>query len=294
MAIDYIGEIETAQKGTDNLGVGTYSHDHIFKSARSDTSFDIFADTNCPQVGEVHGSDTDARVHARSVVRVDRIRAPGGAVRLQWVIRASFSTDNEIYENPLLEPAEIWITGEQYQKPAELNRAGNVIVNTANTPVKGLNIQQTRPIFNIRKNVSTSALSFITDGSQMDYLNSAGFTIDGNSIGVNFCKWKFIGLSKRKIRNGVSFKVLDHQMHLRDDKWKLHFPNEGLYQVNPVDPEVSGPWPTFDGTGAQGTVPMPLTAGGVQLASTDPADVITLDEDVYKEFDFNTFSAYWT
>lgn len=294
MAIFLVGEIEINQQCSDNLGVKIYSHSLLFKTARTDTPFQIYADANCPDIGAVHPSDTAAVCHSRSVSSVVRFRDSAGVIGLQWIIKLTYSTEVTFFENPLNEPALIWWTGEQYQKPAEFNRTGDVIVNKANTPVKGLVVQQTRPIINIRKNVSTSAIGLITDGTTVDHVNSLAFTIDGNTIGINFCKYKFIGLSIDKIRNGVAYRTFDFQFHLRADEWKVHFPNEGLYQKNLINPTVTGPWPTVDGTGAQGTIPLPLDINGTQLASTDPADVITLDEDVYDEIDFNTFSSYWT
>ena len=293
MAVIYLGELEDEQTGDDSAGIRKYSHFHYLNTAQNETAFDIFSHINTPQTGAVHRTDPAARCDGRSVVYVKRFR-DGSSIKLRWKVKISYSTEIVIYENPLLEPAEVWWTGEQYQKPAELNRQGNPIVNKANTPVTGLTVEQTRPIANVRKNISPSGLGLISNGAAVDYVNDADFTIDNQTVGTNKGKYKFVGQSTTKYRNGVAYKVFDFQIHLREDQWKIHYPNQGLYQKNQDNP-TGLPWPTFDNTGSQSTVPMPLNANGEQETSQNPADLITLDEDVYPELDFTAvLGPYWT
>lgn len=296
----YLGEILEDQEHSDELGVRTYSHRHRLYALKTDTAYAVMSSTFLPQTGAIHKQDLLARAGKRSVVSVHEIENPGGYVAFpkvnhksltSWVVQVEYSTQVTIYENPLLEPAEIWYTGEQYQRPASVDRDLNVITNTAGTPVLDLTVEQTRPIINVRKNVSPTAV--VNLETLPDVLNDGAITVNGRTYATNIVKYKFIGMSDVKYRNGVAYLEYDFQLHLRADKWKLDVPNAGLYQINPDSP--GQPWPTFDATGTQATQPMPLALDGTQLASNDPADFITLDKDYYAEVNMTSLlGSYWS
>lgn len=293
MAVEYLGELEEEQRSEDNAGIITYTHLHYLDTARSDTAYDIWTDVNTPQLGAVHPDDPLAYVRRRGVDEVRRFKDPSGTIKLRWRIRIDYSNEFERATNPLLEPANIEVRANQFSVPAERNRSGHVITNRANTPVKGLQKEQTRVILLIEKNVADSALSLL-DGFE-DIVNADTVVIGGYNYTENTARLKPLSLSKTRNRNGVNYRVFKFEIHSRPDEWKVYYPNEGLYQRTTGGPaNEAGLFPTFDSTGSPSTVPQPLDALGEQTVTTSQAALLTLEEHVYAETLFAALSSLWT
>ena len=287
MTLFYEGPLPQEQRSNDNGFIRTYTHYFLINSERDDTAFAIWANPNIPKTGAAHPADPSARVKNRSIDKVWEYRKANGDIRLKWKLKVDYSTEITLVENPLLDPAEIWESGSEYQKLVELNRNGNYVTNTAGFPVKGLYIEQTRPIIHVSKSIAPTVFSF---RGLPDFLNSDEVTILGNTFAVNELKFKYIGRSKIQYRNEIPFRTLRFDLHYREDKWKLNYPNEGLYQLTEGKPR-----PCFDERGSTALTPFPLEENGEQRPLGGDPPVLTLEDDVYLEGSFVTLlGAYMT
>lgn len=285
MSVVSKGEIEINQRGTSRLNSTVYNHYGRFWSDRTDTAYEVMQNPFCPQLGETHRSDLNARCVMREVQQVDRIIRPDtGQIGLHWIIGAEYNTDTpNAEENPLLEPARIRYVSEQFQKETFRNRDGNLLINTAGLPVKGNFIDDSRCIAHVSKNVS-GTLSFLMETP--DVVNLSATEFDGYTYAANTLKYKFISLSEYKTRGTTVYKTFEFQIQFRRDKWKLYYPNEGRMQ------NVFGElYPCYDGSGMPSSVPMGLDLTGAQLS--DQADTFSLEADVYETYNFENLRQYW-
>ena len=290
MTVNYLGDIPEEQRSSSDGTITKHTVYSRFLTEVTDSAYAVWSHISSPKIGQIHYQDPNARCRDRGVVEVQGVSdLNDGRRRLQWKIFGNYDTETNLIENPLNEPAEIWWTGEKFQREVFRNRNNEVIQNTIGYPVKGNFIDDSRPVANISKNVDINIPTWFFDVP--DVLNNASFTFEGASIARNNAKYSFISMSKVSRRNNIPFKVLQFQLHFRKDQWKLYYPNEGYYQKDLATGEH---YKCIDATGAQVTQPAPLNLSGEQIFNPGATSVITLEEDAYEEYDFSTLQPYWT
>lgn len=289
MTITYKGIVPTSRSAKNVKGVRTYSEVHQFVTTEryndADGQWIIGSHEALPQIGDLRsqhfGGVTDPEAWCDSITPKCGNGYTGWDVTVTWTTEnISRDADNtpQAKTNPLSEPALFDWDGEQYQRPAIIDTSGNLIGNAAGDPYDPPEmIDDSRLVCRVEKNVAAVPgwlLAF------RDAVNSGPFALDGLGVAAGQAKFQRLSLSRQQVRNGVRYRVLKFEIHLRAEGWRLRPINAGFRDANGeaiVLPDGTYP-----------TAPVPLLPDG-----SGPLDPPTLagtnfgDHAVYRTADFN-------
>lgn len=232
----------------------------------------------CPRVGSRYPSDMGAWCR-----RVSAVNASFSKV--VWTVTANYSSEFEIAENPLSDPADIDWDATSYQRPYFEDIDGKVILNTAGDyPDPPLEGDDARWVVNVRKNlpfVPTWVLTY------KNSVNSAAFVLDGVPIAERQAKLSSIKISTTQERNDVRFRVVSFAFHIQDygQTWDKRWLNQGMYCVDPDDDTLRSR--CKDKNGAFLTSPALLDEDGYQITDPSPETAYINTHKIYKEKDFS-------
>jgi len=300
-----IGHVEDMQEGNNQSGVRTYTHVWKVLTDRDNTAYVAGSAVGLPQVGSFHWEDPDAVCQGLNVKPIDN-KGPtkdsitGGKLGLYWLVKADYTTEKGFgiptNTNPLAEQARISWVGEGYEELVNTDGEGNIIVNTAFTPVRPFSKDRTRPIAKIRKNVSDIPIAAID--TWPDSINKSGFSFRGLSVAEKKARYKFGGLSEAQVRNGVTFKEFTFEFHFRKD-WKRYIPNVGRYERLPsiLEPGGFAIYPIRDGNGVSVSKEVPLTSAGSAMSQTtitNSDDILKIEVEPEIPLDFSVLSPFFS
>lgn len=218
-----------------------------------------------PAIGAVHPSDWSAYCRRRSA------RNESFSKRV-WIVTLAYSSEYEVVENPLDEPARISWSTQQFTRPYEQDRDGKGLVNAAGDPFVDPPVEgdDSRWAVTVTKNVSSVPAAIL---SYRNAVNSNAFTIDGVSVGVGQAKIQSISIGETQTRDDISYRVFSYTLHLDDDGWAKQILNRGVRQkvTDPFSGD-SAIGPCFNTDGSKATAPVLLRATGNQVTGVPDAD----------------------
>lgn len=283
-------EIDDGRDGDDTLksdGTMISRYTRVFR-VRTDNSYDdasvIMAYPSCPRVGVQYLYDT--RAYCRSV------RPRQEMAKRIWIVTAGYSSEQELKENPLDEPAEIEWTTEQFQKPAEKDRNGKAIVTSAGDPYDpAAQIDDSRICIVIKKNLAVVPVWILT---YADARNNASFEVDGVTIPEGRAKMQAVRVSKQQERNNIPYRVVTLTMHLAKPRtgktagkeWYLWLLDQGFRELDPDD-DTKRRNIRNDSDDELPTGPVPLDGNGHVLENPTIDNAVYNDYDVYDPKDFS-------
>ncbi len=232
MSIVKFDEIHNGREGGDELTSGGKQisrYSRVFR-ANTDDPFDnaatVLAYVDCPRVGHLYPDDPRAFCQ--------RVRPRNESFsKLVWIVTAGYSTEREISENPLNDPAEIDWNTAFYTRIATYQRAGpnagNAIVNAAYDPFDpAVEADDSRWGANVKKNVPGVPAWMGYYGRDGGAVNSDAFQLDGYAIGIRMAKISGITISGWQERNGIAYKVLTMRIDLDAGTWITQILNDGM------------------------------------------------------------------
>lgn len=270
MSVVSFDEIHNGRDGGDELssdGRMVSRYTRVFRAitdSATDEAAQILSYASCPKVGSAYPQDPLA--YCRRV----RPRQESFA-KIVWIVTAAYSSERELEEDPLNEPAAISWSTASYIRSVYRHRAGpnvgKLIVNAAimppNPPIED---DDSHFGANVRKNVPGVPAWL---GAYRNAINSTAFLLDGYAVGARMAKMNAIEVSEWQERNDVPFKVLTMRIDLNEETWVRVIQNDGMVDINGDTCK--------DNEGQPVTEPTPLTAAGAQL----PWPIVLADVNFY-------------
>lgn len=279
MAVVSFKEIHDGRDGessSEQGGKSTRTYTRVFR-VKTNSNYDEAATVRavCPRIGYRYPYDIAAvcrRVRARNE----------GFSKIVWIVTCSYSTGNEIEENPTADPVEIEWSAETFQRPYFADTEGHLICNKAgdyfDPPVEGDDCRWT---VTIKKNMLAVPTWLLT---YRNSVNAAAFVLDGVAIAARCAKLSSIRVSAWQDRNDIKFRGVTLTMHLNEATWDKPIWNSGLYQKLFLRPEARRP--CIDDKGQPVKIPVSLDNNGYQLSNPSPTNAVWLTFKIYKEKDF--------
>jgi hypothetical protein len=272
MTVTYLGEDPSGRRANNKLGVRTYTR--VFKFETSDQAedaWDVGSHASAPLIGDVFH---DAWCNA--------ITPENNNPWKGWQITAEYSSERELATDPTTDPAIIKVSTEQFQREAVVTNTGDLICNSAGDPFDPpLMMDDSRRVIHISKNMSGHP-SWLLDYA--DVVNSDSFTVKGITYTAGQGKVQRVSIGEEQVRNGVTFVVVDIEIHLQKNGWPIDRIDAGFRQTvysgrenirNSIDEELPA-------------APVPLDGSGTAIADPTPATNVLLQFGVYAT---NVFSA---
>lgn len=199
--------------------------------------------------------------------------------KLEWVLTANYSTLIELNENPLFDPAYIEWDGDNFEEPLVYDRNGDAVVNSAGDQYENLFRERTRRVVTVTKNVATIP-DWIIDNE--DAVNSAIFSLDGISIGIEKAKLRPPSISRKQVRNGVTYREMKMIFTLNKDTWVTKAVDAGYRYKSGTERKR-----IVSDDGSDVTQPVCLDGTGLVLSNPTPATIVFNEFDTYPTYDFN-------
>jgi hypothetical protein len=277
MSVVFKEEVGAGRTATNDKGVRRYSRQFLLETtARTDGPYAVGSDSSLPRIGTVHNEDATAYCVNLTVNNVKPWK--------WWIVTADYSSEREITENPLSEPAAITWTSEQFQKRAVLDRVGNGIVNSAGDPFDPpLMMDDSRRVVTISKNLAVVPAWILT---YQDAVNSSSFIVDGITVGAGFAKVQSVTVGETQRRNGTAFRVVTLVMHLQKTGWALTHEDVGFREIGDGTGYGDRQNILNDGDDERPTAPVALDGAGNHQASPTASTIEVLSFDVYEQKDF--------
>lgn len=304
MGVTSIKEIHSGRDGAEELGrddqeVRRYTR--VFRvttGSNYDGWYVISGSPSLPVIGAVYPSDPEAYCRRR------RGRNESFSKQV-WIVTCAYSTEKELEENPLNEPAEIEWDTEQFQRPYVKDKDGEGIVNSAGDAFDpAVDGDDSRWMATVQKNVAAvpTWLLEYRDAVNEDEVtkdNPEGtFEFDGLTIYPNEAKMQAIRISKWQERNDVNYRVLTMRIQFKYDErqhgvaeddavfkgWSRQTLDIGLRRKDPDD--ATKRIKCLDDEGREATSPMRLDGAGAQQADPTPANAKYITDDIYQRQPF--------
>jgi len=268
MTITYIEEKADGRWAKNSKGARTYQAQFLLTtSSQTERPYHVGSHPWLPRIGSVHPDDYLAYCTDLSVDPTD----PWSG----WTVTASYTTEREITENPLLEPAVITWGTEQYQKPAVVDTSGNLIVNSAGDPFDPpFMMDDARPTVTFSKNVVAAPAYLL---SFQDAVNTDAFTIDGVPVAAGVAKVQSVGLSEWQRREEYAYRVVTITLSFRREGWVVQPLDAGMREISG---STRRSIPNAD-------APVPLNGLGVAIAEPTFANAVYGNYYVYTEKAFS-------
>ncbi len=303
MSITSFKEINDGRSGREEYmatGITVTTYTRTFRLGTNDPDDDataVFLYASTPNIGASHPNHANARCNSRQTQPLEI------ATKTYWALAVNYTTQWDIREDPLDDPAKTTWATESYQTPAVEEIDGNAIVNAAGDPFDPpAEKDDSRWTSVTSKNIPNAVPAWMF--AYQDGVNSDSFTVDGKLIAAGEGKVSAIHLAPVQERNEIEYRVLTVTIHYRgegDDAgssgygsgsgsdeiepWDLSLLNAGLREVvsgsagdtlrnitDDLESEVAGP--------------VPLDADGAELQNPTPETVLYLQFEVYRKRTF--------
>jgi hypothetical protein len=258
----------------DRKGVRTASDTYKLEVTEGETLYQIGADSSVPQIGTLYSNDPSSWCVS---VEVSLSDGKNG-----YEVTCSYSSEFEVSDNPLNEPARISWTGENFQQVAVVDIDDNPILNSAGDPYDPPLMKDfSRPVATIRKNISSAPAWILTSH---DAINSDEFVIDGLTCEIGKAKLKRADISEWQYRNGIGYRELNLVIHFSKDGWTRKVLDAGFRRkYNDTERELIT-LTAEDGAQQYPPGPVPLDGSGVELTDPTPSTCVynshELDESI--------------
>lgn len=275
MTITYKG-LGDQQDADDTGGIRTYTMAMLFTtSSASEGAYHVLNSSLVPKVGSIHFADTEAYLQRRSVT----LTKP----KFHWTVTLSYSSQFEMTEDPLDEPARLTIDGEKYQEVADTDRNGQAMLNSAGDYFSDPPIMRDRTdhILRVSKNVAEIPIWFL---NSQDVVNDAEFTYRGLIFPERTLKIERVPIPEIQKRNDVEYFPLVIEIKYRKATWNAKPLQSGYRQL------VGGDLVKIvsEGDGTDLTTPALLDENGAYIPHPVPTDAKYADFEIYNELDFET------
>jgi hypothetical protein len=306
MAVTSLKRIHQGRASSTTLqrsGIQRIRYTDIYRAETDDNFTEpetVKADSRCPKIGQP--MLRDPRAYCQLVNAVNESFS-----KQVFLITVGYSTERELAENPLQEPARITWHTEQYQEPVMFDRNRVAHTNSARDyfdPPAMMTVN--RWVAVTQKNVAVVPVWYLT---YADSVNSAAWAIDGVTVARGFARLVATTIGEEQERNNIVFRVLTmtFQFATLDSTAKLiewdgtsayvalggadyHHAhaimtvNAGMKKI-----ESSEKRDCVDTKDMPATVPMLLQADGDQFtpATVKPSDALFIVSDVYPEKNFS-------
>lgn len=277
MTVTYKGIIPESRQASNRLGVRTYTEVHrLTTDSKTDSAYTIGSNPNLPLIGQSHSDDPLAWCNQLDVQCTDGYAG--------WTVTATYSSEFELNDNPLNEPARVRFDGEKYQVVADQDQDGAAILNSAGDYFYDPAVMRDKTglTISISKNLYTVP-SYVL--SLPDAVNSSTFTIRGVSFSARQAKVDRVSISDTLERNGISFITLNIDIQCRAETWDIQPLQAGYTYLKDGVPVRA----TNEGDGSFCTVPVLLNSAGEKIENPLPSQAEYGSFRVYPEIDFNTY-----
>lgn len=181
----------------DETGYRTYTLDMLVYSDFTDGPYEVMNAAGLPAIGSSwsFGGDNDPWSFCRPNIKVARYEAKGGEKWRWWKVTQTFSNkplqrcqDTSI-DNPLEEPPKLSGSFVRYQKPAEKDKNGKLILSSSHEKITGLEKEANRPQVVIEFNDST--LDLATFSQFVNGINDAPlWGVPTYGVMLTDCSWE--------------------------------------------------------------------------------------------------------
>lgn len=281
MSLISFKEIHNGRDGGDELssdGKQVSRYTRVFRGltdSNTDQATVILGSSLCPNVGSAY--PWDGRAYCRRV----RPRQESFS-KTVWITTCAYSSERELEEDPLNEPAAISWSTANYTRPYYMDKDGQAILTAAgfyfDPPVEG---DDSRWGANVSKNVARVPGWL---GAYKNAINSTTFSCDGYPVGALKGKLSGIEISEKQTRNDVTFRVLTMRIDINEGTWIEETLNAGLYEIATPGEQ---PRKMTDKDGQEVTEPWPLDAAGAQITNPTPSNATYISSSIYNELNFN-------
>lgn len=292
----------------DGTTVSTYSRSWlVLTNANGDNAKTVFDNASAPKIGSAHNTHAAAKCIRRSASPKEK------GTKQAWLFVAHYSTEFDIAENPLNDPAKTEWSTETFQTVVSEDIDGDAILNSAGDPFDPpAQKDDSRWTSITRKNVVNSVPPWIF--AYQDGVNSDSYTIDGKLIAAGEAKVSAIHLGVTQERNEIEYRVLTVTIHYRgegDDAGSSGYGSgSGADEIEPWDlslldagmREIGGAGSAGDdlrnitnvGDGEPVTAPVPLDGNGQKLDDPTPTNSVFLQFEVYRKRAFALIEAMFS
>lgn len=216
---------------------------------------------------------------------------PEGKSKQVWIGTASYSSEFQPQQNPLMDPTIIEWSTINFQRPYTFDIYGQAMLNSAGDtyyqPIMG---DDSRWEVRVQK-----PMSFVPQWlmGYRDAINTDSFTIDGVSVTEYQAKCSAISIGKLQSRNNINFRTLSYTLHIDTTSvgasgqpcgWIKQALDQGFNQV------VGGVmWPCHDKSWNPVRVPVLLNGSGAQISNPTPSSAVFNTYHIYQEKPFNGY-----
>ena len=213
MSVVTVKLIHEGRDGADDVtsaGKVTRRYTRVFRITvddATDTAATIYGSGVVPMLGAPMPGDPTAWLRQRQCTSV-------GFSKTVWILTCSYSSEYEMAEDPLAEPAKITWRTEQFQIAAAHDVNGYGVVNTAGDPPNPPAMQDDdRWAIMVRKNVPLVPAWI---NLYRRSTNNAAWLIDGYTVPKGFARLASIEIGDRQERNDVLYRVLTMGFQLKE------------------------------------------------------------------------------
>ena len=277
MTVTSVNELHAGRTANNDGLVRTYTRSFLVKTdSKSDGAYTAGSAAGLPLIGSTHPEDLTAWCRSLSVAPFNGENAP-----MAWTVTANYSSEWQLAENPLFEPAKITWSFEQFQTVAVQDKDGYAIVNSAgdlfDPPIMK---DDSRPIVSVTKNLAVVPTWLL---NYQDAVNSGPFTLDGLTISTGCAKMNAISVGAKATQNGYTYRPVTMDIHLQRDTWNFKVLDVGYRKiVNTTEREMI----TSDGDGTDPPMPVLLNGSGGVVSDPDTTGGVFLTYNVYATADF--------
>lgn len=263
-------------------GVGRYTRVfRVWTSSPYDEAQTVLLDPRIPSIGSPYPWNFNSYCQKQNA----KNQSQG---KRHWIVTCSYSSDYEMSENPLDEPARwVWRT-EEIEKEMMVDGHGIPITNTAMEPFMPPNkAPWTHYVGRGQKNVPGMP-NWWTDKDYTKSVNKAAVTIDGETYVKWTLRMKSLELGEWQMRNDIWYRVLNMEV-VYESVWQNHqlrVPNVGMHCKNRSNPNWLQDC-VHPGTSEPVRKPVPLDMNGYQLFVADPSQIPLLTFSIYLEEDWS-------
>jgi hypothetical protein len=280
MTITYKGIIPTSRSAQNLKGIRTYSDTHLLiTDTKTDDQYDIGSHPDVPVIGETHPGDASAWCISVEPRCVEGYRG--------WHVTTTYSSEVQLDSaDPTDDAAVITWSGEQFQIVAVFDRNDDLIVNSAGDPFDPpLMADDSHFVVNVSKNMASVPATIL---NYQDAVNSGSFTVDGVTIAAGLAKMQRVSIGQVQRRGSDTFRVVEFEIHLRRDGWKLTALDAGFRERTAGGPPDGIKNIKNPDDGENVTAPVPLDGSGGALLDPSPTNCQFLEFDYYKTADFSS------
>ena len=286
MAVVSVKELADYRRATENLtpdlSVRTYQRVYLVQTNdKNDGPLVAKLDPAIPLQGDPYPGDARAFCKNKSVEPF--------APPMAWHVVCEYSSEWEIKQNPLNDPALISWKAEQFQRPAWRDRNGAAILNSAGDFFATLPvIDDSRFVVSVKKNLAAVPVWVAT---YQDAINIAPFTVDGILVATGLGKLQSLHIGEVQERNSIKYRVLSFDIHLREEGWDLEILDQGFTRTGDysLGEDTGKKYSAGERDGDQtiSETPVLLDGNGQKLTPANPLTAVFLSFGVYKQKDFN-------